>query len=103
MSPTYTMTAHLCKQICKSFHDRQTSPEPSSPNGIQAPSWTIRRSPSPDKRTSVDSDRSDSSSASSRYSKTPTDTQWGGLDSINLCPQHNFRVCNDKVFYEDDE
>ncbi|KAI0479894.1 hypothetical protein F4859DRAFT_513394 [Xylaria cf. heliscus] len=82
MSPTYTMSAHLCKEIYKSFQNRQTSPEPNSanpPNVNQAPStWSIRRSPSPAKRTSVDSDRSDSSSASgASMSRSPSSSGLG--------------------------
>ncbi|KAI0543535.1 hypothetical protein F4679DRAFT_568286 [Xylaria curta] len=78
MSPTYTMSAHLCKEIYKSFQNRQTSPEPSHPNRNQAPSsWMTRRSPSPNNRTSVDSDRSDSSSASSTpMSRSPSSSSW---------------------------
>ncbi|KAI0448427.1 hypothetical protein F5B21DRAFT_510154 [Xylaria acuta] len=76
MSPTYTMSAHLCKEIYKSFQNRQTSPEPSPPNGNnQAPSsWTT-----PAKRTSVDSDRSDSSSASggAPMSRSSSSSGWG--------------------------
>ena len=81
MSPTYTMSAHLCKQIYKSYRDRQTSPEPS--HSTQTTSWTSpvmsRRSLSPDKRTSVDSDRSDSSSSSapsSPMSRSPSSSGW---------------------------
>ncbi|KAI1438366.1 hypothetical protein GGR50DRAFT_691234 [Xylaria sp. CBS 124048] len=66
MSPTYTMSAHLCKEIYKSFQNRQTSPElymssrPSSSSPTAAtlsvspwPAIMPRRSPSPDKRTGV--------------------------------------------------
>ncbi|KAI0433581.1 hypothetical protein F5Y09DRAFT_298829 [Xylaria sp. FL1042] len=79
MSPTYTMSAHLCKQIYKSYQNRQVSPELNS-NSQGTTSWTSaisRRSPSPDKRTSVDSDRSDSSSApSSPMSRSPSGSSW---------------------------
>ncbi|KAK6950770.1 hypothetical protein Daesc_007295 [Daldinia eschscholtzii] len=59
------MSAHLCKQIQKSFQTRQTSPEPlgtTTTTTTYLPTY-LRRSPSPqpEKRTSVDSDRSDSS------------------------------------------
>ncbi|KAJ2980834.1 hypothetical protein NUW58_g6843 [Xylaria curta] len=43
------------------FTNRRSSPEP-NPNAQGPKVWASRRSPSPDKRTSVDSDRSDSSS-----------------------------------------
>lgn len=59
MSPTYTMSAHLCKQIYSSW--RQTHPDPShvSNTAASTPSYYPQRSPSPEKR-SMDSDRSDS-------------------------------------------
>ncbi|KAI0179374.1 hypothetical protein GGR52DRAFT_570258 [Hypoxylon sp. FL1284] len=53
MSPTYTMSAHLCKQIQKSFQTRNTSPEPqnSAPQNSAPVTTTylptFRRSPSP--------------------------------------------------------
>ncbi|KAI1362332.1 hypothetical protein F5Y08DRAFT_312455 [Xylaria arbuscula] len=79
MSPTYTMSAHLCKEIYKSYQNRRTSPEPSPSS--QTASWTSpimsRRSPSPNTRTSVDSDRSDSSSTpSSPMSRSPSSSSW---------------------------
>ncbi|KAK0616015.1 hypothetical protein B0T17DRAFT_496800 [Bombardia bombarda] len=60
MSPTYTMSAHLCKQIYSSWRQtRQGSPEssplPSPPTGTSY----MRRSPSPSEKTSMDHDRSD--------------------------------------------
>ncbi|KAI1658140.1 hypothetical protein F4813DRAFT_388920 [Daldinia decipiens] len=77
MSPTYTMSAHLCKQIQKSFQTRQTSPELLSPTATYLPTY-LRRSPSPqpEKRTSVDSDRSDASthSVSSSSSSSSSST-----------------------------
>ncbi|KAI1808984.1 hypothetical protein F4811DRAFT_499740 [Daldinia bambusicola] len=77
MSPTYTMSAHLCKQIQKSFQTRQTSPEPSTTT-TYLPTY-LRRSPSPqpEKRTSVDSDRSDSS-AHTVSSSSSSSWRWGG-------------------------
>ncbi|KAH7025793.1 uncharacterized protein B0I36DRAFT_365456 [Microdochium trichocladiopsis] len=59
MAPTYTMSAHLCKEIYKSWQvGRQTSPEPLSRTGPYAtPNNINNRSPSPEKR-SMDSDRS---------------------------------------------
>ncbi|KAI0845960.1 hypothetical protein F5Y00DRAFT_244957 [Daldinia vernicosa] len=86
MSPTYTMSAHLCKQIQKSFQTRQTSPEPLSPTATYLPAY-LRRSPSPqpEKRTSVDSDRSDTSthtvstgSSSNSSSSSSSSWRWGG-------------------------
>ncbi|KAI5861135.1 hypothetical protein GGS23DRAFT_598664 [Durotheca rogersii] len=40
MSPTYTMSAHLCKQIYKSFQTRQTSPDPLSSPATNAATIT---------------------------------------------------------------
>ncbi len=65
MSPTYTMSAHLCKQIYSSWRQaRQTSPEPlSSIPVLSAPlpnltHFTSRPS-SPAEKRSMDSDRSE--------------------------------------------
>ncbi|KAI1332945.1 hypothetical protein F5Y16DRAFT_357057 [Xylariaceae sp. FL0255] len=70
MSPTYTMSAHLCKEIYKSFQNRRTSPEPTTTSTILPPVGFLRRSPSPEKR-SMDSDRSDSVSSASSTSSQP--------------------------------
>ncbi|KAI3325859.1 hypothetical protein HD806DRAFT_425938 [Xylariaceae sp. AK1471] len=79
MSPTYTMSAHLCKEIYKSFQNRQSSPESSVKS--QAPPSSTRafphRSPSPETRSSVDSDRNDSSSVSSApMSRSSSSSSW---------------------------
>ncbi|KAK1771105.1 ste12 interacting protein [Phialemonium atrogriseum] len=77
MSPTYTMSAHLCKQIYSSWRQtRQTSPEaPLSPptTNITQPSY-FRRSPSPEKR-SMDSDRSDSGDSSWKSSSSSSNSR----------------------------
>ncbi|KAI1183136.1 hypothetical protein F5B17DRAFT_151665 [Nemania serpens] len=81
MSPTYTMSAHLCKEIYKSFQNRQTFPESSPSSTSQASAWPAvipRRSPSPEKRTSVDSNRSDSSSPPMSRSSSGSSWSWGG-------------------------
>ncbi|KAI1767164.1 hypothetical protein GGR53DRAFT_483271 [Hypoxylon sp. FL1150] len=82
MSPTYTMSAHLCKQIYKSFQTRQTSPEPQSnaPPTTHVPTY-LRRSPSPSpqpEKRSMDSDRSDSSHPSSPSTSPSSSWRWGG-------------------------
>ncbi|KAK2043267.1 hypothetical protein LZ31DRAFT_595790 [Colletotrichum somersetense] len=60
MSPTYTMSAHLCKSIYASWRETRRSPSDLPSPGVQAPNMTsyFPRSPSPEKR-SMDSDRSD--------------------------------------------
>ncbi|KAI0885733.1 uncharacterized protein GGS22DRAFT_161759 [Annulohypoxylon maeteangense] len=79
MSPTYTMSAHLCKQIYKSFQTRQTSPEPlSSPTTTTYTSTYLRRSPSPTpEKRSMDSDRGDST-AHSTSPPSSSGWKWGG-------------------------
>ncbi|KAM0522220.1 hypothetical protein ACHAPW_006889 [Verticillium nonalfalfae] len=58
MSPSYTMSSHLCKQIASSWRQtRHGSPDPTSPT-LQ-PAAAYFPSPSREKR-SMDSDRSDS-------------------------------------------
>lgn len=91
MSPTYTMSAHLCKQIYSSW--RQTHPNgnantnagagasatplPSPPAMPTAPISYFRRSPSPDNnKRSMDNDRSDPASASSSLSSSPPTSSW---------------------------
>lgn len=73
------MSAHLCKQIYSSWRQtRQTSPELTSPH-VQLPGSYFppqqpqRRSPSPEKR-SMDSDRSDTSSAP--MSRQTSNSSW---------------------------
>ncbi|TQN74958.1 hypothetical protein CSHISOI_00449 [Colletotrichum shisoi] len=60
MSPTYTMSAHLCKSIYASWRETRRSPSDLPSPGVPAPNVTsyFPRSPSPEKR-SMDSDRSD--------------------------------------------
>ncbi|KAF3077205.1 hypothetical protein CFAM422_000765 [Trichoderma lentiforme] len=78
MSPTYTMSAHLCRQFYTSWHQsrRQNTPSSATPSTTTSSSAvpTIAlpsRSPSPEKiiverRGSTSSDSSLSSSPSSR-------------------------------------
>ncbi|KAI0012679.1 hypothetical protein F4779DRAFT_567548 [Xylariaceae sp. FL0662B] len=81
MSPTYTMSAHLCKQIYKSFQTRQT-PAESANNSSTTTTYMLpytRRSPSPEKR-SMDSDRSDDTSPGAHPTSRPSSSpswQWG--------------------------
>ena len=61
MSPTYTMSAHLCKQIYSSWRQtKQSSPEPSPlpspPTSIISAPYFSRPS-SPSEKRSMDSDR----------------------------------------------
>jgi hypothetical protein len=79
MSPTYTMSAHLCKQIYSSW--RQTHPEPASHQSQSSgltPSYYSQRSPSPEPKRSMDSDRSDTSPPPplSRQSKPNLKWNW---------------------------
>ncbi|TDZ35177.1 hypothetical protein C8035_v009925 [Colletotrichum spinosum] len=71
MSPTYTMSAHLCKQIYASWRETRRSPSDLPSPGVQAPSMTsyFPRSPSPEKR-SMDSDRSDTTVPMTRSSSS---------------------------------
>ncbi|CAM1501053.1 Fc.00g102150.m01.CDS01 [Cosmosporella sp. VM-42] len=69
MSPTYTMSAHLCKQIYASWRQtRQTSPEPVLATSPPSPSFLhpFTRSPSPPAATkrSIEERRPSSSSSS---------------------------------------
>lgn len=87
MSPTYTMSAHLCKQIYSSWRqthptadNKAPSPLPSPPaTGPSAPISYFRRSPSPDNtKRSMDNERPDSSPSSSLGSSPPTSNwRWG--------------------------
>ncbi|KAK0728494.1 hypothetical protein B0T26DRAFT_640081 [Lasiosphaeria miniovina] len=78
MSPTYTMSAHLCKQIYASWRQtRQSSPDPSplpSPPTSNTPGSYFQRSPSPEKQ-SMDNDRSDSPS-NPPTSQQPSNSSW---------------------------
>ncbi|GJC85222.1 STE12 interacting protein [Colletotrichum tofieldiae] len=71
MSPTYTMSAHLCKSIYASWRETRRSPSDLPSPGVQAPSMTsyFPRSPSPEKR-SMDSDRSDTTVPMTRSSSS---------------------------------
>lgn len=75
MSPTYTMSAHLCKQVYTSW--RQTRQGPASPTAADGtPALAAaRRSPSPEKR-SMDSDRGDTSSTTPSSPASPG-WRWG--------------------------
>lgn len=86
MAPTHTISAHLCKEIYKSWQvGRQTSPEPLSRTGPYATPAGLNgnhRSPSPEKR-SMDSDRSipHISPALTPMSRSPPSNsgwRWGG-------------------------
>lgn len=75
MSPTYTMSAHLCRAVYSSWREiRQPNgeahhnPLPSPPIGNNQTSY-FQRSPSPEKR-SMDSDRSDAAPSMSRQSSS---------------------------------
>ncbi|KAK3899779.1 hypothetical protein C8A05DRAFT_36593 [Staphylotrichum tortipilum] len=68
MSPTYTMSAHLCKQIYSSWRQaKQSSPEPLSSLPVLpapllpslTPSSHFSRPSSPAEKRSMDSDRSE--------------------------------------------
>ncbi|KAF4928971.1 hypothetical protein CGCVW01_v001710 [Colletotrichum viniferum] len=76
MWPTYTMSAHLCKQIYASWRETHPSPSNMPSPGVQAPKITsyFPRSPSPEKR-SMDSDRSD---AGVPMSRSPSNSSWRG-------------------------
>ncbi|KAK6843108.1 hypothetical protein PG995_002110 [Apiospora arundinis] len=74
MSPTYTMSAHLCKQITTSWRQARQGPLPEPSNATTSPMLPSRRSPSPEKR-SMDSDRSDSS-PSSPMSRSSSASSW---------------------------
>ncbi|CRK15308.1 hypothetical protein BN1708_011430 [Verticillium longisporum] len=64
MSPSYTMSSHLCKQIASSWRQtRHGSPDPTSPTLQPAAAYFPSPSPSPSpsrEKRSMDSDRSDS-------------------------------------------
>ncbi|EGY17821.1 uncharacterized protein VDAG_01503 [Verticillium dahliae VdLs.17] len=62
MSPSYTMSSHLCKQIASSWRQtRHGSPDPTSPTLQPAAAYFPSPSPSPSReKRSMDSDRSDS-------------------------------------------
>ncbi|KAI1850585.1 hypothetical protein JX266_003867 [Neoarthrinium moseri] len=75
MSPSHTISTHLCKQIYTSWQQSR------QPQGVavepSAPSAYLRRSPSPEKR-SMDSDRSDASLAPSSppMSRSTSNSSW---------------------------
>lgn len=66
MSPTYTMSAHLCKQIYTSWIQTRNDALPSPPVSAKPVPNTMRRSPSPSA-----SDDSSSSRRSSLGSSPP--------------------------------
>ncbi|KAK4241297.1 hypothetical protein C8A03DRAFT_41243 [Achaetomium macrosporum] len=78
MSPTYTMSAHLCKQIYSSWRQaRQTSPDPSplpSPPTRAGSTTYLPRSPSPEKQ-SIDSERSEMASQPP-LTRQPSGSNW---------------------------
>ncbi|RYP14156.1 hypothetical protein DL765_006564 [Monosporascus sp. GIB2] len=79
MSPTYTMSAHLCKEIYKSWQTRRVSPEPANTQSTSTSTAryaSSSRSPSPEKR-SMDSDRGDASGFPPR-SRPSSSSNWRG-------------------------
>ncbi|KAK1999317.1 hypothetical protein LX36DRAFT_574585 [Colletotrichum falcatum] len=74
MSPTYTMSAHLCKSIYASWRETRRSPSDLPSPGVQAPNMAsyFPRSPSPEKR-SMDSDRSD---VTPHMTRSPSASSW---------------------------
>jgi hypothetical protein len=87
MSPTYTMSAHLCKQIYSSWRQaRQTSPDLNSPstptvftnNTNNNPTLAYPHRPSsPAEKRSMDSDRSESSPPPLTRKPSGSNWQWG--------------------------
>lgn len=76
MSPTYTMSAHLCKQVYTSWRQaRQGPPSPTADGALATDAALVRRSPSPEKR-SMDSDRGDAASTAPS-SPAPLGWRWG--------------------------
>ncbi|KAM7203687.1 hypothetical protein V8F33_002002 [Rhypophila sp. PSN 637] len=85
MSPTYTMSAHLCKEIYSSWrkaHPAGSDPLPSPPTTASY----LQRSPSPEKR-SLDSDRS-SDLSSSPPARGPATWRWGNRSGPNSDSSH---------------
>ncbi|AEO62443.1 uncharacterized protein THITE_107962 [Thermothielavioides terrestris NRRL 8126] len=82
MAPTYTMSAHLCKQIYSSWRQtRQSSPEPhplpSPPASTASTASYLPRSPSPEKQ-SLDSERGEASHPPlTRQSSLGSSWRWG--------------------------
>lgn len=83
MSPTYTMSAHLCKQIAASWKEIRHPLEPgqvSPTTGAHFPS-SFQRASSPtgsdSGKRSMDSDRSDSSAPSMTRTSSNSSWKWG--------------------------
>ncbi|KAK2593689.1 hypothetical protein QQS21_008597 [Conoideocrella luteorostrata] len=77
MSPTYTMSAHLCKQFYTSWRQARQPNSPNTPAGSSTAASSPQdlsalrarsRSPIAEGKTSMDSDRSDSSASLRRDS-----------------------------------
>ncbi|KAH6845136.1 hypothetical protein B0I37DRAFT_379270 [Chaetomium sp. MPI-CAGE-AT-0009] len=80
MSPTYTMSAHLCKQIYTSWRQaRQTSPDPNPlPSTPTAFLNNISPRPSsPIEKRSMDSDRSESLPPPLTRQPSGSNWRWG--------------------------
>ncbi|ETS81692.1 hypothetical protein PFICI_06694 [Pestalotiopsis fici W106-1] len=79
MSPSHTISTHLCKQIYTSWQQSRQSngqlPVAVDPTLVPSVPYPARRSPSPEKR-SMDSDRSDAGVPMSRSSSQGSWT-WG--------------------------
>ncbi|POS70173.1 hypothetical protein DHEL01_v211434 [Diaporthe helianthi] len=82
MSPTYTMSAHLCKQIAASWKEIRHPLEPgqmSPTTGAHFPS-SFQRASSPtgsdSSKRSMDSDRSDDPAPSPSMARTSSNSSW---------------------------
>ncbi|KAH8201946.1 hypothetical protein TruAng_003938 [Truncatella angustata] len=76
MSPTHTISAHLCKQIYTSWKETRQPQTAMDTTYVSTAPYPARRSPSPEKR-SMDSDRSDSSSPPMSRSSSSSSWKWG--------------------------
>ncbi|KAI0151195.1 hypothetical protein BJ166DRAFT_595542 [Pestalotiopsis sp. NC0098] len=77
MSPSHTISTHLCKQIYTSWQQTRSGPQgavidPMLVPSVPYPTASVRRSPSPENKRSMDSDRSDAGVPMSRSSIFPS-------------------------------
>ncbi|KAG8168448.1 hypothetical protein KVR01_001197 [Diaporthe batatas] len=78
MSPTYTMSAHLCKQIAASWKEIRHPLEPAGTGAHFPSSFPRASSPtgSDTGKRSMDSDRSDSSAPSMTRTASNSSSTW---------------------------
>ncbi|KAI4598642.1 hypothetical protein KJ359_002532 [Pestalotiopsis sp. 9143b] len=84
MSPSHTISTHLCKQIYTSWQQTRSGPqgsnvvEPMLVPSVPYPTASVRRSPSPENKRSMDSDRGSDAGVPMSRSSSQGSWTWGG-------------------------